>query len=99
VRSFTDPSTTIDLGTGETIEIVLEGNFTTGYKWELVPAEADVELVAETMRPSGDAPGSGGTQHFTLQARSSGSHSLRFVYRRPWEDAILDERDIQLVVS
>jgi predicted secreted protein len=97
VRSFRDP-TEIVVEAGEAFEIVLEGNFTTGYRWEL-RQQSGISLISEEMRPGGDAPGSAGTQHFRLEAESGGRHSLAFAYRRPWEDANLEERRIDVRVE
>ena len=98
MKSFTEP-TSVVVDSGETFEVVLGGNFTTGFRWELDRVDDVISLISEEMRAGGDAPGSAGTQHFQLAARSKGSYSLRFVYRRPWEDSIQDERDIDVSVS
>jgi inhibitor of cysteine peptidase len=96
VHSFRDP-TEVVVEAGETFEIVLEGNFTTGYRWELQQQDG-ISLISEEMRSGGDAPGSAGTQHFRLEAGSVGRHSLAFVYRRPWEDTNIEERRIDVLV-
>jgi predicted secreted protein len=98
VRSFRDP-TEIVVEAGETFEIVLEGNFTTGYRWELQQGLDGVSLISDEMRAGGDAPGSAGTQHFKLAVESDGRYSLVFAYRRPWEDSNLDERRIDVQVG
>jgi predicted secreted protein len=89
----------IDVGDGETFEIVLEGNFTTGYRWELDRGDDALPLISEEIEAGGDASGSAGTQHFKMMARSKGSYSLRFLYRRPWEDSILTEREVIVRVA
>jgi predicted secreted protein len=98
VRSFRDP-TEIVVETGESFEIVPEGNFTTGYRWELLQEVDAISLVSEEVRAGGDAPGPAGTQHFKLAAKSAGRYSLVFAYRRPWERSNLDERRINVQVS
>jgi predicted secreted protein len=98
VRSFRDP-TEIVVEAGETFEIVLEGNFTTGYRWELQKLVDAIALESDEMRAGGDAPGSRGTQHFKLAAKSDGRYLLEFAYRRPWEDTNLDERRIDVEVT
>ena len=97
MHSFRDP-TEVVVEAGQAFEIVLEGNFTTGYRWELQQQEG-ISLISEEMRPGGTAPGSAGTQHFQFKAVSRGSYSLEFSYRRPWEDARADERRIVLQVE
>jgi predicted secreted protein len=98
VQSFRDP-TEIAVEAGETFEVVLEGNFTTGYRWELERRPDAITLVSDEMRAGGDAPGSAGTQHLKLVGESSGSYSLLFAYRRPWEDSKLDERLLNVQVK
>jgi predicted secreted protein len=98
VRSFRD-QTEIAVEVGEVFEIVLGGNFTTGYRWDLTERPDEISLISDEMRAGGVAPGSAGTQHFRLAAESGGRFSLEFSYRRPWEDASADERRIEVQVE
>ena len=98
MRSFRD-QTEIAVGVGEVFEIVLGGNFTTGYRWDLTQRPDGISLVSDEMRAGGEAPGSAGTQHFQFKAVSRGSYSLEFSYRRPWENASADERRINVQVG
>jgi predicted secreted protein len=98
VRSFRD-QTEIAVEIGEVFEIVLGGNFTTGYRWRLTERPDAISLISDEMRAGGEAPGSAGTQHFQLAATSGGRFSLEFSYRRPWEDASADERRVDVQVE
>jgi predicted secreted protein len=98
VRSFRD-RTEIAVQVGEVFEIVLGGNFTTGYRWELTQQPDAISMMSDEMRAHGEAPGSAGTQHFQLAAESGGRFLLEFSYRRPWEDASADERRIEVQVE
>jgi predicted secreted protein len=98
VRSFRD-QTEIAVDVGEVFEIVLGGNFTTGYRWEVTQSPDAISLVSDEMRAGGEAPGAAGTQHFQFKATSGGRFSLEFSYRRPWEDAGADERRIDVQVE
>ena len=91
--------TEIAVAVGEVFEIVLGGNFTTGYRWVLSLRPDGISLVSDEMRAGGEAPGSAGTQHFQFKAESRGSYSLAFSYRRSWEDAGSDERRIDVQVE
>jgi predicted secreted protein len=96
VRTFEDPLV-VEVAPGEEFEIVLEGNFTSGYMWQLDGGAGAAELISDEMQPGGVAPGSSGTQHFKFKAPpEAGEVTLRFVYRRPWEDSIVDQRRVQL---
>jgi predicted secreted protein len=98
VRSFRD-LTEIVVEVGEVFEIVLAGNFTTGYRWDLTQRPDGISLISDEMRAGGEAPGSAGTQHLQFKATSSGRYSLELSYRRPWEDTIADERRIDVQVE
>jgi inhibitor of cysteine peptidase len=80
----------IGLRLGQEIEVRLEANPTTGYRWQMVheaPAVLDF-LVAETYAPAPSAPravGGGGTVTWRFRAARPGQDSLQLLYRRPWE--------------
>lgn len=73
---------------GNTTQIKLDSNPTTGYSWRLVkPADLFTiekdEYVPDMAQPQ--LVGSGGQQIFTLRAKQIGSETLSFEYARPWE--------------
>jgi predicted secreted protein len=73
----------------DTIEVTLEGNATTGFRWELVDFDPTVittegEAVYET--DDAELVGSGGAWTWTLVARQPGECVVRFGYHRSWED-------------
>ena len=86
---------------GGTVEISLKGNITTGYDWVLVDSDG-LTLVSDEYVPdyTGDIPlcGSGGTHVFRFSCDSPGSHTLRFDYLRPWEDAPVDSETVSVLV-
>lgn len=98
MRSFRDQSE-IAVDVGEVFEIVLEGNFTTGYRWELTERPKAISALSDEMRAGGEALGAAGTQHFQLTAESGGRYTIQFSYRRPWEDAGADHRRIDVHVG
>jgi predicted secreted protein len=98
VRSFRDQNE-IAVDLGEVFEVVLDGNFTTGYRWELPQPPQGISLLSDEMRGREDTPGSTGTQHFKLAAESGGRYSLEFSYRRPWEKTTAAERKIDVEVA
>jgi inhibitor of cysteine peptidase len=69
------------------IELVIEGNPTTGYVWQLAPDSST--LIQQQGEPEyvsrGNQPGSPGTYTFRFAARETGSGKLKLVYLRPWE--------------
>jgi inhibitor of cysteine peptidase len=80
----------IDLRVGQEIEVRLEANPTTGYRWQVVrgaPAVLD-SLEEGTYAPAPTAPGTvggGGTVAWRFRAARAGHDSFQLAYRRPWE--------------
>ena len=80
----------IDLRMNQEMELRLEANPTTGYRWQVIhaaPAVLDV-LAEERHAPAPSAPGvvgGGGTMTWRFRAARAGQDSLELVYRRPWE--------------
>jgi inhibitor of cysteine peptidase len=71
---------------GRTFTISLEGNPTTGYKWEVVEYDERVlKLTGEDFSTSSDRIGAGGIQEFTFTASKSGTTTVELVHRKPWE--------------
>jgi inhibitor of cysteine peptidase len=77
----------VGLNAGDTLELVLDGNPTTGYIWEIgfvVPSEikpvGDPEFKADSQRL-----GAGGSYTFRFQAVAEGQATLKLIYHRPFE--------------
>ncbi len=80
----------IDLRLGQEIELRLDANPTTGYRWQVVQAAPAVldTLAGEMYLPASAAPGvagGGGTVTWRFRATRVGRDNLQLVYRRPWE--------------
>jgi inhibitor of cysteine peptidase len=88
-----DGGSRVDLGTGQTLEVLLEGNPTTGYAWSV--DELDDTVLALTGDPlyeaERDALGSGGTYRYRFEAIRSGETGMRLVYERPFEESPPEE--------
>src|ERR1700755_3285173 len=73
---------------GETFGVKLEGNATTGFRWEFAPQAANTGVVAlsrATYEAGTGAVGSPGLHTFEFMTLSAGSTELKFSYRRSWE--------------
>ena len=79
--------TTVTLHVGDTLEIQLDGNPTTGYGWEIIPDESGVLTVTgdPTYTADSELIGSGGTYLFSLTADEAGEADVNLVYSRSWE--------------
>ncbi len=96
-----DNGKTVDLKTGETFTVSLEGNPTTGYSWEITEIEAEViELTGE---PDYDSDskliGSGGMFKFTFKAAAAGTSRVKLVYHRPWEEDVAPLYEFEIMVN
>ena len=85
-----DNGSEVTLNVGDTLEISLAGNPTTGYQWLLMTNTEpvlghadDPEYVAD--ETDEDIVGSGGTFTFTFEALEAGQVDLELGYMRIWE--------------
>jgi inhibitor of cysteine peptidase len=78
---------------GDTIDVYIVGNPTTGYAWSAALSDKDEALFEPISEPTYVADqvaegivGSGGTYVFTLKAKAAGEASVKLVYSRAWEN-------------
>ena len=96
-----DNGKTVDLKTGDTFTVSLEGNPTTGYSWEVAGIEpAIVELVGEPdYKSDSNLIGSGGMFKFTFKTVAPGTSNVKLVYHRAWEEEIAPLYEYGVVVN
>ncbi len=74
----------------------LYSNPTTGYSWQASYDEAMLELVKETYELGEFAKqglvGAGGTELFRFKALKKGEVEITMVYKRSWEEEILQQK-------
>jgi len=89
-----DAGKTIEVSQGETLTVLLEGNPTTGYTWELASEDlAILKQVGEpAFTPESGGVGSGGKVSLTFEAVAAGQAPLKLIYHRPFEP---DEPPVQ----
>ena len=82
-----DAGKTIELSTGDTLELSLEGNPTTGYTWEVLSGQALLEQMSEVefSAASQQLVGSSGQMLFKFEAVAAGETILEMAYLRPFE--------------
>ena len=84
-ESFDNKSVTLPVG--DTIELSLAENPTTGYRWTLARAGSPIcELKGDEFVSPGQKPGEGGTHNFTFAVRATGETSIALQSRRKWAD-------------
>ena len=85
-----DDGKELSLCIGQTVEVRLDGNPTTGFSWAVGTIDGDaVSAVGDpiyTPSATGDGiVGSGGTYSFVFMAEKAGAAKVTLTYRRPWE--------------
>ncbi len=88
VYTAEDDGASLELNVGDTFDVRLEGNPTTGFTWQVLPSEDPVcALIGEPQfLESAPRVGAPGDFVFTFEAITEGTEDLTLVYRRPWED-------------
>jgi predicted secreted protein len=86
-----DNGKTYTVKAGDTIEVVIPGNPTTGYAWTSALGEKDAALIQPVGEPAyaseakDGVVGGGGFYTFTFKATAAGEALLKLVYSRSWE--------------
>jgi len=90
VLQQTDNGKTFTVKTGETIEVTLAGNPTTGYTWQMAAPSSGAALYKQlgeaVFKAESTALGAGGVLTFEFQAIAKGEGTLKLIYSRPWEN-------------
>lgn len=76
----------IDLAIGETLEVRLQENRTTGHKWILESEGGPVCSLSRDAFEPGAAIGQPGNHLWEFRAEKTGSTDIKLSYRRPWEE-------------
>lgn len=95
-----DAGKTVELNTGDTLAVELEGNPTTGYVWEVEAVDAAVlkQTGESEFKPESDATGAGGVEILRFEAVASGQTALKLVYHRPWEEDVSPEETFEVTI-
>jgi inhibitor of cysteine peptidase len=77
---------TIDVRVGVEIEIALDENRTTGYRWILeASGEPVCTLAGDEFTQQDGPPGSGGRRSWRFRTVQPGTARIAMFYGRPWE--------------
>ena len=102
VLTEADDRSTVAIDAGETLEIRLASNPTTGYRWALANPVKHLELVGgdATFKPPATAlPGAGGHEIFLFRAKAAGREAIELRYARTWETDAAPARMYRLTVD
>jgi inhibitor of cysteine peptidase len=89
----------VDLAVGQTIELCLPENPTTGFRWHLTANEGAVcAIVSDVFRPPGGLSGRGGEHGWLFEAVHPGECDIELHYRRPWAGSVDPARAFRIHV-
>lgn len=95
-----DAGKTIELKTGDTLVVSLDGNITTGYNW--VPTIQDPALLKQIgeveVTPESDALGAGGKIVLKFETTAKGQTTLHLDYKQPWDTETAPEKTFEVTV-
>ena len=98
-----DAGSTVNIRVGNTLEIALEGNPTTGYTWEIAPESGALlsQQGEAEFKSASTALGSGGIVTLRFKAIQQGTMKLKLIYHRTFEPGVapLQSYEIGLVVE
>ncbi|HSX71510.1 protease inhibitor I42 family protein [Pseudomonas subflava] len=93
----------MQLHAGQTLNVALPSNPTTGFRWEVVEAAPGIlrSLGPEVYMTPEDAGlvGAGGQSTWRYQAYQTGEGRLLMQYRRPWEADVAPAKTIDCAIS
>ena len=90
---------TVELVTGDTFQIKLNENPTTGYQWSL-GTTGGLEIVSDNyLPPATGLVGAGGIHEWNIKATASGTQQVTGVYSRSWENLTGSEQRFILTVE
>lgn len=86
--------------TGDTLEVILKGNPTTGYNWEVDYVDSAIlRQVGKTeFKADRKTRGSGGIITMRFEALASGQTVLRLIYHRPFEKGVPPVQTLEVAV-
>lgn len=95
-----DRDSTVSLDVGDTVEVRVPENASTGYVWTLVDAPEGLELDEDgTTLPGQLRPGAAGEHWFRLVASGRPRGRVRLELRRPWEDDVAPSERYEVEVE
>jgi predicted secreted protein len=87
VLTAADRGSTVSLREGDTVELRLPENGSTGYVWDVVSLPDGIELVEDHVTLPGELrPGAEGERALHFAVRCAAQGPIELALRRPWED-------------
>lgn len=91
---------TVALQAGGELDITLDANATTGYRWEIAADDAAVvkPMGEPEYKPQGTGLGAGGKTTFHFEAVAPGQTVVKLIYHRPFEQGVPPAKTFQVNV-
>ncbi len=96
-----DSGRSVSLNTGDSLVLVLTGNPTTGFGWEVSAISPPVikQLGDPDYQSDSSLVGSGGKYTYHFQAVAAGQAPLTLIYRRPFEPNVRPAKTYTVTVT
>lgn len=91
-RAASRNNETVALSVGASLAIVLSENPSTGYRWQIDPAQSTNLAIVRVVDAGYQAATNGligapGSHHWRIETQAPGKATITFVYLRPWQPA------------
>ena len=99
--SSEDARRTVTMHPADQLEVVLDGNPTTGYQWEIASVDSAIlKPIGEAeFRPDSSALGAGGKVALHFEVLVPGKTVLRLIYHRSFEQAVPPLKTFQVEIE
>jgi len=96
-----DAGRLFELRVGDTLEVTLLGNPTTGFQWEVSEINSAIlEPIGEPkFEPSSNAVGSGGNVTLRFEAVGTGQTELKLIHHRPFEENVPPIQTFEVTIT
>jgi inhibitor of cysteine peptidase len=102
VFSTADNGRTVELHVGDEVALRIPENATTGYRWAIDSADANLVDIKEGQYVStSEKMGGGGEAQWLITAKAPGATSIKLKRWRPWEgeSSVVERYEITLRIS
>lgn len=103
IKSENDSGGKCTMKPGDTLQVVLKSNPSTGYQWEIAAMDTTILKSIDKQYIPDKAPkhttGSGGKSIFRFTGIKKGESNLRLIYDRPFEEGVAPIKTFKMMVQ
>jgi inhibitor of cysteine peptidase len=99
MRHDISTQSSVSVGDGDELVLVLSENASTGFVWQVDACPEFLDLSDDERGPDGAAPGAAATRQLTFRVYGSGEGVLELSLRRPWETGVAPAETRELLVT